>query len=728
MKLETETVSEKQRLAALFEPRSIAVIGASRRKEAVGYAVFHNLVAGGFQGDIYPVNPKAERIDYVPCVPSVEEIPGPVDLAVIVVPAPCVPQVLEECGRKGVKAVIVISAGFGESGEDGVRLQSEAHAMAQKYGMPLLGPNCLGLINTDPAVSMNASFSRATPRPGKIAFISQSGALCAAVLDYAGTNVGFSKFVSLGNKADLTELNLIRYLKDDKQTEVILMYLEDLAEGHPFIQTVREITGDLSRTKPVLAIKSGRTRQGAKAAASHTGSLMGSDEVYDAIFAQAGVLRVDSIEEMFDLGVAFANEPLPKGNRVAIVTNAGGPGIMMTDACVRYGLELAELTSETREALRKVLPAAASVSNPVDILGDAQHDRYEKVLEIVQKDPSVENIIVLLTPQAMTDIEATAHAIVRFDQKTATPLVTCFMGVMDVTPGVKILQDNHTPHYTFPESAARVLGAMYRYRQWLERPRTPERRFDVNEETVSRVVQNARKKGRSILLIHECMEILEAYDFPVLPWKLAHSPEEAGRAAAEIGFPVVLKAVSEKVVHKFDVGGVFLGLTDEARVKDAAASLIRNVQAIPGATLDGILVQKMAGAGREVILGMKRDPHFGPVLMFGLGGIYVEALRDVTFRIAPIRELGAYRMMENIRSACLLKGVRGERPSDRGAVAESLERLSQLACKHPFIQEIDINPLLVYPEGEGVRVLDARMIIHAAEESSKPHCCGLHLD
>ncbi len=706
-------VKEKTNLKALFEPETIAVIGSSRRKEAVGYAILHNLVSAGFKGKLYPINPNVDTLEDLKCYPSILEVPDQIDLAVIIVPSVRVPDTLRQCGQKGVQAVIVISAGFREIGGEGVRLEKEVSDISKQYHMPVLGPNCLGLINTNTKTSMNASFSRTMPKPGNIAFISQSGALCAAILDYAkGENIGFSKFISMGNKADLTELDMLRYLKDDPDTDVILMYVEDLVDGRAFIEVAREITGDMGKTKPIIAIKAGRTPQGAKAASSHTGSLMGTDEIYDAIFTQAGVIRAASVQELLDLATGFAYEPIPRSNRVVIVTNAGGPGIMATDACVKQGLEIAELQKSTREALAKVLPPTASLSNPVDVIGDAQHDRYEEALNIVAKDPNVDSVLVLLTPQAMTDVEETAKVVVDFDDRTALPVVSCFMGLVDVEPGVKLLDEHQVPNYQYPESAASALGAMCKYKKWLERPRTKVKEFSANRAAVEAILQETRKSGQKLVPVHQAMQIVKHYGFPVLAFDLAKDQKEAVAKAKAIGYPVVLKVISSEVVHKVDVGGVRLNLRSDDDVKKAYDAMLKDIAvANPSAKIDGVFIQAMAEKGREVILGMNRDARFGPVLMFGLGGIYVEALKDVTFRLAPIRERGARQMIQSIRSLTLLKGTRGEGPVDFDAITECLQRLSQLACENPQIKEVDINPLLVYPETKGACVIDARIII-----------------
>lgn len=707
----TVETPRKKDLRALFEPQSIAVIGASRRTEAVGHAILKNLLETGYKGMIYPVNPKSPDILGVKCFPTVADIPGPFDLAIFIIPSNSVPTELEACARKGAKAAIVISAGFREIGGEGVKLEKEIKRIVDQYGMAMLGPNCLGLINNDPNICMNASFSGHIPDNGKIAFVTQSGALGTALLDYArGENIGMSKIISLGNKVDVTELETLQYLKNDPNTEVIIMYLEDIVKGHEFIEVAREITGDIAKTKPILVIKGGRTAQGAKAASSHTGSLMGADEVYDAVFTQSGVIRVDAAQELFNLAIVFANQPLMKGNRVAIVTNAGGPGIMATDACVKYGLQMAEMSPATVARLKEKLPPTANFSNPVDCIGDAQHDRYEHALRCVIAEPNVDGVLVLLTPQAMTEAEATAKVIVDVDKESDKTIVTCFMGHADVEAGVKILKENHVPHYMFPEEAAKALAAMDKYQQWLHRARTGVKHYKVDRQAADTVIEKAVKAQQKFLPIHQSMEIFSAYEFPVLPWAFVKTAEDAWEKAVAIGFPVVMKVVSQQIVHKVDVGGVRLNLNSAEDVQAAFKDIMAVGEKLK-VKIEGVFMQRMAPKGREVILGMKRDPHFGPILMFGLGGIYVEALKDVTFRVAPIRELSAHDMLTSIRAVKLLEGVRGEPPADFEAMADCLKRLSQLSCDHPGIEEIDINPLMVYGEGKGAGVIDARIIL-----------------
>ncbi|MBI4530475.1 MAG: CoA-binding protein, partial [Candidatus Latescibacteria bacterium] len=546
-----ESVSTRP-LQGMFAPRAIAVIGASAKEGTVGQSVFQNLLFNRYTGTIYPINPKYKSLLGVRCYSDVKSIGDPeVDLAMIIIPAPVVPGVLRDCGTAGIRNAVVISAGFKEVGGEGVKLEEEAKGVAREMGISLLGPNCLGIINTDPAVSMNASFARTMPQRGNIGFISQSGALCTAILDYArGNNIGFSKFISFGNKADINENDLLCFLADDPQTDVILMYIEDLTDGRRFIKIAREITGERHPSKPILAIKTGRTLEGAGAAASHTGSLAGTDEVYDAILAQSGVLRVETVEDLFDYAMAFANRPLPKDNRVAIVTNAGGPGIMTTDACVRYGLRLSQLTSETVEKLKTKLPPTANFHNPIDVIGDAQSDRYRVALEGVLADEGVDGVIVILTPQNMTDIEAIAGVVWETSQHFPKPVIASFMGLYDVSQGVKVLREHGIPHYPFPESAARSLAAMYRYTQWTHRPRTVERQFTVDQDRVKAIINRAIEGRRRNLPEIEAMEVLKAYGFPTLRSSLVRTGEDAVKYAEEIGYPVVLKIVSPDILHK----------------------------------------------------------------------------------------------------------------------------------------------------------------------------------
>ncbi len=694
-------------LEAFFRPSSIAVVGASRDPDKLGYAVLSNLKEGGFSGALYPINPKADEILGLPVYPSVLDIPEPVDLAVIVIPYPFVPAALDECGRKGIAAAVIISAGFREAGREGLEREQELIEIAQRHSMRLIGPNCLGVIDTQ--TPLNATFAAGMPPGGPIAFMSQSGALGTAVLDIAlAGRIGFSRFVSLGNKADVDEIDLLAAWEDDDASRVILIYVEGVSDGHQFMQVARQVT----RKKPVVAIKSGVTQAGSRAVSSHTGSLAGSEAAYRAAFRQAGIVRADSMERLFDYARAFAYQPLPPGERIAIVTNAGGPGILATDALERAGLQLARFQPATIEALMADLPGAASAANPVDVLGDALAARYEHALQLVLRDPGVDGVIVIVTPQAMTEIEATAHVIGRVAAQSRLPILGCLMGEARIEAGVRVLHRYGVPNYPFPERVAGALAAMVGYQRQQGRSAPPLRQFEVDRAAAQQVFDRAHQEGRVSIGDSEARAILEAYGFPVPPSQLAATPEEAIDAAEEMGYPVVLKIASPDILHKTDVGGVRLNLRSPGDVRDAFDLIVyRASRYVPDARIWGCLVQKMVPSGREVLIGMNRDPQFGPLVAFGLGGIYVEALKDIVFRIAPFSPQEAEEMIREIRSYPLLEGVRGEPPADHTAMVDALCRISQLVTDFPAIVELDINPLLVFEQGRGALALDMRLVL-----------------
>ena len=528
--------------------------------------------------------------------------------------------------------------------------------------------------------------------------------------------IGFSKIISMGNKAGLDETDLLIGLRDDPLTKVILLYVEDLADGRRFIEVARQVTGDEKKGKPVLAVKSGRTPEGAKAVSSHTGSLAGSDEVYDAIFAQAGVLRVDTVEGLFATARAFAEQPLPAGRRVAIVTNAGGPGILATDSCVRNGLTLPALEQGTVAKMKPALPPTASLRNPVDLIGDARQDRYAAALEAVLADPNVDASIALATPQAMTDLEGIARVIGEAAKHAGKPVLACFMGVGDVSQGTRTLREERVPCYRFPESAVRALARMCQYREWIERPRTTVKRFRVDSATARALIAKARAEKRTALDQAESLELMRAYGLPAPPFAAAKTSAEAKAAAGKIGFPLAMKILSPDVLHKVDVGGVRLNVKDAGEAEQVFEEITGAVRSrLPEARLEGVLVQRMVPAGTEMILGIKRDPRFGALLMFGLGGIYVEVFKDVSFRLSPVRELGAERMIRQLRSFRILQGFRGQPPADLKALEECIERVSQLAEELEQVEELDINPLMAYPQGGGAVVADARVLLKKEE-------------
>jgi acetyl coenzyme A synthetase (ADP forming)-like protein len=697
-------------LEAFFDPKSIAVIGASKSPEKLGYAVLDNLVNGGYAevGKIYPINPKADQILGQKAYPTVSDVPGKIDLAVIVIPYAYVPSVLEECGKKKIPAVVVISAGFREAGMEGVERELELIEIAKKYQLRLIGPNCLGIIDTFTPV--NASFSAGTPPQGPMAFMSQSGALGTAILDWAQAGrLGLAKFVSLGNKADVSEVDLLQAWEDDEDTNVILMYSEGLPNGQEFIKVAREVT----KKKPVVAIKSGVTKSGSRAVSSHTGSLAGSEQAYQAAFNQAGVLRANDMASMFDMALALGYQPLLQADRIAIITNAGGPGILATDALERSGMNLARLENQTIQALEQYLPDAASAANPVDVLGDARSDRYRFALETVSKDPNVNGIMVVLTPQAMTEIEETARAVGELSQSISKPVLACFMGEAKVEDGIRILREYDVPNYSFPERASLAFRAMSNYREIKNRTEPVYEKFDVDNRVVKGVLDKAKSNGRYAIGDAEAWDILKAYGLMVPKSVLATNADEAVEEAGKLGYPVVMKIASPNILHKTDVGGVKVGLETPDQVRDAFDLMIyRTERYLPEAHIWGCQVQEMAPpGGLEVLIGMNRDPQFGPLVTFGLGGIYVEALKDVTFRVAPFTRLEAEEMLEEIRSKALLEGVRGKPPIDKSAIVDTLLRMGQLVQDFPEIAEFDINPLIVYPEGQGAIAIDMRLVL-----------------
>lgn len=704
-------------LDAIFSPSSVAVVGASTTPGKVGHDIFVNILKGGYKGILFPVNPKAKAVQSVKAYPSLREIPDPVDLAIVILPPAEALKTVEEAAERGVRGLVIVSAGFREVGGEGKLIEMEIAERCRRAHIRLVGPNCLGVINPQADVRLNASFSARMPASGHISFISQSGALCTAVLDFAADReFGFSKFISIGNKADVDELDLLRYLHRDPETEVIMIYLEELRRGPEFIQAVKAITSG-ERPTPVLVIKSGRTLAGARAAASHTGSLAGTDGVYEAIFQQSGMIRVESIEELFNFADAFSSKKIPSGNRIAIVTNAGGPGIVATDMTVSSGLTLAKFQEETVETLASHLPSTANLTNPVDVIGDASQERYENALSAVIRDEGVDGALVILTPQSMTNVLGTAEAIVRIARVTRKPILCCFMGVIDVSAGVKHLQENRIPVFRFPEQAAQAFGALYTYSRWVNRQHRAQ--FTLKHDTgrANELIQGYLDAGKLNLGEAEGREILRCYGFDVMASHFAATEDEAVEFAAAIGGPVALKLVSPDVLHKTEVGGVKLNLEGEAAVREAFRSMMDRVGKLaPTAIIRGALVQQMALSGEEVILGMSRYPIFGPLLLFGLGGIFVEVFRDVVFRLAPIGRNEARRMIKGIKGNIILQGFRGKPPADLAALERFLVSLSDLAVNHPEIKEMDINPLMVYESGKGAVVADCRIILEKPED------------
>ena len=700
---------KKKYFKEIFYPRSIAVIGATNTPGTVPSDIFTNIMKSNFTGEIYPVSPGNQTISGKKAYKYVLDIPDPVDLGVIVFPGRVVNRALEQCGQKGMKAVIVISAGFKETGAKGKVMEQQLLEIAAKYDISIIGPNCLGVINADPKVQLNASFARKMPEHGTIGFLSQSGALCTAVLDYAlDKHIGFSKFVSFGNKADINEVDLINYLMEDEKTKTILMYLEEVSAGRGLMELLKN---NHSR-KPIIALKSGRTAAGSAAAASHTGSLAGADEVCDAAFRQMGIIRAADIEEMFNIAIAMNYQPLPKSDSIAIVTNAGGPGVMAADASIEEGLRLGSFTPETTAELKKTLPAAANIKNPVDVIGDARADRYDSALTNIAKDPNIDGIVCILTPQSMTEIESIATLLTRVEKEMDKPLLCSFMGGVDVREGINILQTRNIPHYILPEDACRAFAASVKHVNWLNAKPGSVKKHDVKKEEAKRIIDKYRDGGITFVPEPDALKILAAYGFPVLKNGVAKSADEAASIAEKTGMPAVLKIVSQDVIHKSDAGGVLVNLKDAGAVKAGYGKIISTVKgAQPDAKIDGVLVESMAQPGKEVILGLKNDPSFGPVVMFGSGGIFVELLKDIAFRVAPVTASEASEMVKETKCAKLLSGLRGDAPSDTGALEDCITRLSQLARDFPEITELDINPLFVHEKGSGCHIIDARIML-----------------
>jgi acetyl coenzyme A synthetase (ADP forming)-like protein len=697
------------RIETFFSPSSVAVIGASTNPVKLGYAVVKNLLDGGYSqhGKVYPINPSASEILGFKAYPTVLEVSDPIDLAVIVIPYPHVPEALRTCGQKGIPSAIVISAGFREAGKEGLERELELVDICHEYNLRLIGPNCLGVI--DSFTPLNASFAAGTPPSGPMAFMSQSGALGTAVLDIAlAGQLGLSKFVSLGNKADVSEIDLLQAWVKDEHSKVILIYSEGMPSGQEFIRVARQVT----RQKPVVAIKSGVTQSGSRAVSSHTGSLAGSEQAYQAAFHQAGILRAESMEALFDQALALGYQPPLKGDRIAILTNAGGPGILATDALEKSGLALARFELKTIYALEQYLPDAASAANPVDVLGDARADRYKFALEQLVKDPNVDGIMVLLTPQAMTEIDDTARVTAAVAQLTDIPILGCFMGEARIQTGIDILTQNGIPNYPFPERAANAFKAMSDYRLIKSRPKLEYTKFEVDQAAAKQVFDQARSENRLTIGDAESRQVLQAYGLRIPNSEIADTPDKAVMIAGKIGYPVVLKIASPDILHKTDIGGVKVGLQSAADVRDAFELMVYRAQRyVPEARIWGCLVQEMApSGGLEVLVGMNRDPQFGPLITFGLGGIYVETLRDVTFRVAPLAHQEAEEMLTQVRAHALLDGVRGQPPMDKAAIVDALLRISQLVGDFHEIIEMDINPLMVYHQGEGALALDMRLV------------------
>lgn len=690
-----------------FNPNSIAVVGASRTPGKVGHDILKNIIQHGYKGAVYPINPEASEILGLKAYPSVLNVPDKIGLAVVAVPSQKVVEVISQCGQKGIDAAVIITAGFRESGSEGTKLESLLIKKAKELGVRFIGPNCLGIIDTHSRV--NASFAAGMPEKGGIGFFSQSGALCLAVLDRAlSEQIGFSKFISMGNKADISDEEIILALAEDDNTKVILGYIEGVSDGRRFM----EVASKVSKKKPLIILKSGITSSGAKAASSHTGALAGREAAFDAAFKQSGVIRAYSVNELFNYALAFANQPLPRGPNVAIITNSGGPGILAADACDRSGLQLPSLHKQTVDKLRSFLPPVASFYNPIDILGDASTERYEKTLYAVLEDEKVDSVIVLLTPTAVVDVEATAKAIANIASLFDKPILASFMGKKSIEAGSKTLMKYNIPNYSYPEEAVSSLNAMYRYKVWINKGDKTYPNLDGLKEKVFGIFKKVKEENRQRLSESEVYEVLKAYGFTQPKSLLARTPEEAVAAAKGIGYPVVMKIISPQITHKSDIGAVRVNLNSKKDVESTFFDITARVKHIaPTASVYGVIVQEMIRGGKEVIIGITKDDQFGHMVMFGLGGVYVEVLKDISFRIVPLSEEDAYEMVREIKAFPILRGVRGEAEADIKAIEKSLLMLSQMALDFPQIIEADINPLIVKKRGEGVVAIDARFTI-----------------
>ncbi len=690
---------------AIFYPKSIAVIGASSREKTVGNDVVKNLVRQGYTGKIYPINPKIEELYGLKVFETVEQIEDTVELLVLAIPAKFVAEEIKKASKKGAKAAIVISAGFKEAGN--LDLEKELAHVCNDLNITLVGPNCLGAINAE--IQMNASFASVMPPIGDVAFMSQSGALCTAVLDYAkDLGIGFSKFISIGNKAALNELDLIKYLHADKKTKVICMYAESLDSAPEFIKVLRRLNRG-KNPKPIIVLKSGKTEAGAGAIASHTGSLSSGDSAYRALFAQAGIIRANSISELFDLAQIFSMNEIQQVHKVTLITNAGGPGVLTTDAVIENDLKMAELTPETVAKLRAFLPASASTHNPVDVLGDAVGSIYKQTIDVLVNDKNTDAIIVLLTPQSMTEPIETAQAIVEMRRHSKKPIVVSLMGKKLVADGVEILRKNKIATTAFPEPAAMSLAKFAKFSNWSKQKNETFLSFDdVDKVSVAKIFAKAKAKGQTSFPEAEAIEIMKAYKFPLLKSAVAKTASEALKIMQEFKCEVAMKIVSPDILHKSDVGGVSLGVTAKTVVSEYESMMIRVKKNKPNAKIEGVLLMEMAQKGTELILGINKN-SLGTMLMFGLGGIYVEVFKDVNFAFAPLTREDALNMINGLHSSKLLEGVRGEMAVNKESIIEAIGRLSQLVNDFPEIMELDINPLLA--NQDGVKALDARIVI-----------------
>tara|TARA_B100000953_G_scaffold265751_1_gene233581 strand:+ start:10144 stop:12246 length:2103 start_codon:yes stop_codon:yes gene_type:complete len=695
--------------SVFLSPKSIAVIGASDKEGSVGRAITSNIMKG-YKGTVFPISPSRDTVFDQKAYKSVLDVPEEIDLAVIITKNTIVPTVLEECGQKKIQGAVVITAGFKEVDEEGKKLEQQLKDISKKYNLRIIGPNCLGVMNLDPQTMMNSTFLKITPKSGEIALVSQSGAICAALVeDASAQGIGFSAVISMGNKADMTEIDILKMLAEHEQTKVIVMYLEDMGNGQEFLKVCKQITKKNAVKKPVLVLKSGRSPEGAKAAMSHTGALMGSDEIYDALLKQSGAIRVDTMEELFDYATAFSKQPLPAEGDLVIVSNAGGPAIISTDSCSKLGIKMAKI-EEIRSKIDAVIPPWGSSRNPVDIVGDADFNRFENVLNEVLQHKNVGSVISMCTPSATLDYDKLAEVIVKMSKKYKKTMLASLMGLDEGITNREILAAGDIPYYTYAEGSIRALNAMLQFVNWVKAHDGDITEFKVDMNKARAIFDKVKSEGRTNLLEDEGREILDAYGFPLPESRIATTEDEAVDAANKIGYPIVMKISSPQIVHKSDAGGVKVNLTNDAEVRDGFKTIMENAKKYDSnAEIKGVLIVEMVKGGKEMIIGSKLEPGMGPVVMLGMGGIYVEILKDVTFRLAPLTDQEANDMISSIKTKKLLDGVRGEKPSDIGKLSECIQRLSQLVTDFTEIKELDMNPVLVMEQGEGCKILDVRI-------------------
>jgi len=688
---------------SLFNPKSVAVVGASPNKKKVGFAVLDNLLKFKYKGKIYPINPNHKKILGLDCYKSMLDIPVNTDLVVIAVPHLTVPKVLEEAGQKKTKNAIIISSGFSETGEEGASLEKSLIEISKKYGIRILGPNCLGIIN--PKCNLNASFATKMPPKGKVAFLSQSGALCTSILDWAEkVHFGFSKFISLGNNLDIHEADLLDYLGNDSETEVILMYIEGVKQGGKFLEVAKKVT----QKKPVIVVKAGKTEKGAKAVLSHTGSISGRDNIYDVAFEKAGILRAENTDELFELARIFSNLEPPKKDNVAIVTNAGGPGVLAVDASSQYGLNVAKFSEATIKKLKSKLPLQANINNPVDVIGDASAETYENALNAALADSNVGSCLVILTPQKMTEIKETAEVVVKLHKKYKKPVACSFMGGIDTAEGTRVLKKADIPHFDTPDDAVRALAGFTKYYCNILRKEKPLFvEIAGDKQKIQTIIERLKHENRQIMSAEEGFEILSAYGISIPPSDVAANEGEAAEKAGQLGFPVVMKINSPNISHKSDIGAIAKDISSDEEAGIEFRKIMENSKkAVPDARIFGVTIQKQV-KGKEFVIGINNDATFGKFATFGFGGIYVEILKDVSSRLLPLSKQDVYSMIKEIKSYAILEGARGENAGDIDAVASSILKLAQLARDFD-LSMIEINPLIVMDKDKGCFAVDVR--------------------